>query len=296
VRSEQLAASSADREFIAKLTLPTTRTGACPAIVGIHPANDASRDHFLFRHLELTLPPLGVAVARFDRRGNDVPFADQARDVEAVLDAVAVRSDIDGARLGLWGFSQGAWVAQLVASRSPRVSFLVLVAATGVSPAAQMRYGTAKQARDAGYSDADVGALLALRTAFEEFARGARPRAEVQALIEQAKPQPWFERSYMRSELPAAPGFWPDMDFDPAPSIAELRVPVLLFYGEDDEWQPTDASIAAWQLVGTRELTIVRLPKTGHAPTLPDGMDVGSILPRYTDTLGAWVRRIARTA
>jgi len=295
VRSERLAASSADREFAAKLTLPRG-SGPFPAVVGIHPANDASRDHFLFRHLEATLPPLGVAVARFDRRGDDVPFEDQARDVEAVLEALAARPDIDPARLGLWSFSQGAWVAPLVASRSPRVAFLILVAATGVSPVEQMRYGTAKQARAAGHSDAEVGALLALRAAFEGFARGARPRAEVQALIERAKDEPWFERSYVRSELPAVPGFWPDMDFDPAPLILAVRVPVLLFYGDEDEWQPTDASIAVWQLAGTREVTVVRLPNTGHAPTTPGGADVGSVLPRYTDTLGAWLRRIARTA
>ena len=267
--------------------------------MGIHPANDASRDHFLFLHLEATLPPLGVAVARFDRRGNDVPFADQARDVEAVLEALAARADIDASRLGLWGFSQGAWVAPLVASRSlngARVAFLILVAATGVSPVAQMRYGTAKQARAAGHADADIDALLALRSAFEEFARGARPRTEVQALIDRATGEAWFERAFVRRELPEGPGFWPDMDFDPVPLISAVHVPTLLFYGEDDEWQPTDESVAAWQRAGTRALMVVRLPKTGHAPTTPGGTDVASVLPRYTDTLGTWLRRIARTA
>ena len=252
MRSERLTASSADREFTAKLTLPKG-AGPFPAVIGIHPANDGSRDHFLFLHLEALLPPLGVAVARFDRRGNDVPFLDQARDVEAVLEALAARADIDATRLGLWGFGQGAWIAPLVASRSSRVAFLILVAATGVSPAEQTRYGTAK-APAAGYSEPEVDGPLALRVARE------------------------------------------DLDFDPALLIAAVRVPVLLFYGEDDEWQPTDASVAAWQRAGTRELMVVRLPKTGHAPTAAGGTDVASVLPRYTDTLGAWVRRVARTA
>ena len=295
MRSERLVASSADREFTAKLTLPKG-TGPFPAIVGIHPANDGSRDHFLFLHLEGLLPPLGAAVARFDRRGNDVPFLDQARDVEAVLEALAARPDIDASRLGLWGFSQGAWVAPLVASRSDRVAFLILVAAAGVSPVEQMRYGTAKQARDAGHTEAEVAGLLALRTAFEDFGRGARPRAEVQALIDRARAEPWFERAHVRPELPEEPGFFPDRDFDPAPYIAAVHVPTLLFYGEDDEWQPTDVSVAAWERAGTRDLMIARLPKAGHAPTAPGGTDIASVLPRYTDTLGAWVKRIARTA
>ena len=167
MRSERLSASSADREFTAKLTLPKG-SGPFPAVVCIHPVNEASRDHFLFLHLEALLPPLGIAVARFDRRGDNVPFLDQARDVEAVLEALAGRSDIDAARIGLWGFSQGAWIAPLVASRSDRVAFLILVAATGVSPVEQMRYGTAKQARDAGHTEAEVAAPLALGVASED--------------------------------------------------------------------------------------------------------------------------------
>ncbi len=295
MRSERLEAASADREFTAKLTLPKG-AGPFPAVVCLHPANDPTRDHFLFLHLESLLPPLGVAVARFERRGNDVPFVDQARDAEAVLDALAARPDIDATRLGLWGFSQGAWVAPLVASRWPRVAFLILVAATGVSPVEQMRYGTVRQARAAGHTEADVAALLALRAAFEGFARGSRPRVEVQALIDRAKSEPWFEAAHVRPELPEGPGFWPDMDFDPAPAIAAVRVPTLIFYGEDDEWQPTDASAAAWERAGTRDLMIARIPGTGHAPTSPGGSDVASVLPRYTDTLSAWVKRVARTA
>ena len=293
MRSERLAASSADREFTAKLSLPKG-AGPFPAIVCIHPASDASRDHFLFLHLEALLPPLGVAVARFDRRGNGVPFADQARDVEAVLEALAARPDIDATRLGLWGFSQGAWIAPLVASRSSRVAFLILVAATGVSPVEQMRYATATQARAAGHSEAEVDSLLALRTAYEDFARGLLARAEVQPLIDRAKGEPWFGRSWVRPELPAEAGFLHDMDFDPVPVIAAVRVPTLLFYGEDDEWQPTDASVAVWERTGTRDLMVVRIPKTGHAPTTPGGTDAASVLPRYTDTLGAWIKRVAR--
>ena len=294
MRSERLAAASADREFTAKLSLPAG-AGPFPAVVCLHPANDPSRDHFLFLHLEALLPPLGVAVARFDRRGNNVPFADQARDADAVLDALAARPDIDARRLGLWGFSQGAWVAPLVASRSDRVAFLILVAATGVSPVEQMRFGIAKHARAAGRSEAEVDALVALWNAFTDYARGARPRAEVQSLIDRAKAEPWFELAHVRPELPEKPGFLPDMDFDPAPVIAAIHVPTLLFYGDDDEWQPTDASVAAWERAGTRDLMIVRIPKTGHAPTSPGGTDVASVLPRYTDTLSAWVERVART-
>ncbi len=255
MRSERLTASSADREFTAKLTLPKGG-GPFPAIVCIHPADDASRDHFLFQHLEALLPPLGIAVARFDRRGTDTPFLDQARDVEALLEALAARPDIDASRLGLWGFGQGAWVAPLVVTRSAQragVAFLILVAAAGVSPAEQLRYVTAKHAGADRQGAPLIGSPPTLGVASE------------------------------------------DLDFDPAPVIAAVCVPTLIFYGEDDERQPTDASVAAWEQAGTRDLMIARIPKTGHAPTALGGTDVASVLPRYTDTLGAWITRVCRT-
>jgi pimeloyl-ACP methyl ester carboxylesterase len=288
VRSERLAAASADREFTAKLSLPAG-AGPFPAIVCLHPADDASRDHYLFRHLETILPPAGIAVARFDRRGNDVPFVEQIHDAEAVIDALRARADIDARRIGLWGFSQGAWIASLVAAGSDRIAFLVLVAATGVSPAEQMRYGTAKQARAAGHSQAEIDALLHLRSSFEDYARGTRPRAEVQKLIDAAKGEPWFARAWVRPELPAVAGFWPDMDFEPAPVAARVAVPTLLFYGEDDEWQPLDASIAVWS---GRGRTINRLRGTAHAPTLRGERDLASVAPDYTDSLVAWLRKV----
>ena len=240
------------------------------------------------------LPPQGIGVARFDRRGDDVPLADQANDALAVVRELRAHPRIDARRIGLWGFSQGAWVAPLAAAESGDIAFLVLVASTGVTPVAQMRYGTAKQARDAGVSEPDVARLLDVRRTFEAYARGERSRAEAQALVDRVRDEPWFARAWMRATLPPEPGFWPDMDFDPEMTFARVRVPVLLFYGEDDEWQPTDASIEAWERAAARghtDLTVVRLPGVGHAPSTAD--DVAAVSPRYTQTLLEWLARVA---
>src|SRR5215467_4238049 len=89
-------------------------------VVPLHPADDPSREQFLFRHLADLLPRHGIAVLRCDRRttadGGEVPLALQAQDALAALQTVRDqigRAD-DLARsvpVGLWGFSQGAWAA-----------------------------------------------------------------------------------------------------------------------------------------------------------------------------------------
>jgi pimeloyl-ACP methyl ester carboxylesterase len=279
-------------ELATTLTLPSSR-GPHAAIVPLHPASERSRDQLLFRHLAEVLPPRGIAVLRYDRRGDDVPFEDQVADANSAVDLLRLRSDIDASRIGLWGFSQGAWIAPMVAAQSGRIAFLVLLASTGVSPAEQMRYGTVKHARQAGYGDEVARRIVELRGALERFQRGELGRDDAQRAVDAAANEPWFEHAYVRRQLPDEPGFWPDMDFDPAAVFAHVRVPTLLFYGEDDEWQPIDASTAAWKraaaTVGNDELTIVRLPGTGHAPMRGGREDRDAIAQEYERSLLAWL-------
>jgi hypothetical protein len=109
--------------------------------------------------------------------------------------------------------------------------------------------------------------------------------------------EPWFEHAWVRREIPERPGFWPDMDFDPFPIFARVRVPTLLFYGEDDEWQPIDASIDTWRraatVAGNDDLTIVRLAGTRHAPTLRGDADPSVVAPEYERRLLAWLAKHA---
>lgn len=109
--------------------------------------------------------------------------------------------------LGLWGFSQGAWAAPMPAVDAP-VAFLVLVAAPGVSPAAQMRYGTAEQLRRAGHPQRALFELAALRAAYEDYQRGLAERGTVQALIDRYADRAWFPLAWLPRTLPA-PGSWP---------------------------------------------------------------------------------------
>jgi hypothetical protein len=79
------------------------------------------------------------------------------------------------------------------------------------------------------------------------------------------------------------------MDFDPTPILAQVHCPVLLFYGEEDEWTPIEPSIAAWERAGTGSLAVVRLPGADHAPTFGGAHDRDAISPAYTQALTNWL-------
>jgi hypothetical protein len=286
-RELTLAGDCAD--LPATLTLPggPVRGGLVP----LHPANDPSRRQRLFDHLVDTLVPRGIAVLRFDRRpggDDDVPFYVQASDALAALDVL--RDEVGDAPLGLYGWSQGGWAAPVAAARSPDIAFLVLVAAAGVSPAEQMRYGTAEQLRRAGYGDEALAELRELRAALEDFLRGTTDLEAAQAVVDRYAEQPWFELVYIPRELPEG-ARWTDIDFDPEPVFAQVRCPVLLFYGEADEWTPIEPSLDAWHRASSAEVTVVRLAGADHTPTLGGGID-DPIAPEYERTLVEWLERV----
>ena len=215
-----------------------------------------------------------------------------------VVDELAARPDIDAERVGLWGFSQGAWVAPLAASRSTKIRFLVLIASTGVTPAEQMLYGAAKHARMAGYDEDVVQRVVTVRRIVDDYRRGCVPLETAQYPIDGVRSEPWFAHTYLPQDLGEI-GIWPDMDFDPAPIFANVRVPTLLFYGEDDEWSPIDASVAAWERAAeranNRDVLVQRLAGTGHFPTKGGVEAIEAISPQYERTLLEWLTRVTRS-
>src|SRR5437763_10845535 len=148
-----------DAVLAGSLTLPG-RVPA-PALVAVHGAEAALRSYPLYEHLHAVLPGAGFAAVTFDRRGEGSSTGEPsggrfellADDAVAVVEHVAALPEIDTARVGLWGISQGGWVAPLAAARSARVAFLALVASAGVSPAEQMRWTVPRQLRLAGHGD-----------------------------------------------------------------------------------------------------------------------------------------------
>jgi len=297
MREHELTIASAGADLAATLTLPDGRIRG--GLVPLHPASDGSRGQFLFEHLVDTVVPRGLAVLRYDRRsssdGDDIPFAVQAEDALEALQVLHAQPGVGEVPLGLWAWSQGAWAAAVAAAGSPEVSFLVLLAACGVSPAEQMRYGTAEQLRRHGYGDDDaLKEVTELRAALEDAHRDPGRDREAQAVIDRYAERPWFELAHVPRTLEGL-GEWTDMDFDPAPILAQVRCPVLLIYGEEDEWTPVEPSIAAWQhaaaVSGNAELTVVRLAGTDHAPTHGGRHERGAISPEYTRTLLDCVER-----
>ena len=274
-------------------TLATSYSPAGPtALVALHGAGEGTRESLSLRHLHELLPPHGIGVVTFDRRGEGESTGDATRgrfDLQAD-DALAVLRAIGAERSGVFGYSQGGWIAPLAAARSDDVAFLVLVASIGVTPSEQMMVAVERQLRLAGYGDDVVDRALDLRRRFEHWIHAVAPEPDEQLAgdLLAAVDEPWAGQLWLPPSLLDQEGvrLWiEEMDYDPRPTFEQVRVPTLSFYGELDSWAPVEASVSAWRDARGDGVELVVIPGAEHDLTLPDG----SVAPEYDRRLVEWL-------
>jgi hypothetical protein len=130
------------------LTLPKSKENPVVAILisgsGPQNRNEELKGHKPFLVIADYLTNNGIAVLRYDDRGTaesegDFKTAtsfDFATDVEAAIDYLKTRTDINTAKIGLIGHSEGALIAPMVATNPENeVAFIVSLSGPGVNGA-----------------------------------------------------------------------------------------------------------------------------------------------------------------
>lgn len=276
-----------------------------PAVVVLHAANGGTRDYHAYRHLITELPAAGYAVLLFDRRGEGASggvartatFADLAADGVAAVSYLGSRPEVDHASIGVWGVSQGGWLATLAASTSPDIAFVVAVSAPGVSPADQMDYTARYALQQSGAPPPVTDRALHVRSIVNEYYRGHVARADAQASIDSIRTEPWFSHVF----LPTNGGTLPDdpahtrwraqMDYDPLAAVAAVRVPMLFFFAQTDAYVPVDESMTRIRRTAHGDVTISRIPETDHYMETGPPLSTGPTSRVYISQLLAWLSR-----
>jgi uncharacterized protein len=145
---------SRDARLAAVLRLPEDRRPPYPAAVLVHGSGRVTAQQML-NNAGRRLVALGVATLAYDKRGvgastgeytgigpanSEHMFDLLAADALAAVAALKARRDIDPARIGLVGISQGGWIAPLAASRSDDVAFVVSISGPAVSVGEEIAY------------------------------------------------------------------------------------------------------------------------------------------------------------
>jgi uncharacterized protein len=305
--------ASGDVSLAGTLLIPQG-SGPHPAVLFLHGSGPQTRDS-PHRFLADFFARRGFASLIYDKRGTGastgVPwersgdrFDDLAADALAGVRMLSRRPEINPRQIGLWGHSQGAWLAPLAASRSQQVAFVILLSGGGVTPAEQELYDDEVKLRDHGFSEAQVAEALALLKGADDYARTGAGWDRFQAALQAARGKPWFpEIDRFPLLLPEAAPPWRGwraiLDFDPRPVLRRLRVPVLAIYGESDQLTPARESVRrvamALKTGGNRDVTIRILPGADHglwvAPKPGARWDWDRPAPGWLDGMVDWLRR-----
>jgi alpha-beta hydrolase superfamily lysophospholipase len=241
--------------------------GKVPAVVAFHPAATATRDLPVFEHLVTMLPPMGIAVFVYDRRGSGKsqgPMADGdytilADDGISALRMLAQDSRVDAKKIGFWGLSQGGWLSLLAASRCTEAAFAISISAPMTPPDVQMIFAVANILRIKRYSQEDIDVAVRARKAVDDFERGNLDRKTAQERLDAAIAKPWFNLIYMDKtfEDPDQSSWAKEIRHDPLQTLNKVKVPTLVLYGAKDPWVPAKDSIEAITREAARHPNIV---------------------------------------
>jgi len=318
---------------VAKVKLAGTLTvpqgvGPHPAAILISGSGAQDRDESVFGHrpflvLADHLTRKGIAVLRLDDRGvggstGDLRAStskDLAEDVKCAMDALKARSEVDPARIGLIGHSEGGIVAPMVAAARRDVAFIVLLAGTGL-PGEQILYlQAAAMARAGGASEADIAKGRAINERIYAIARGQGSAEEVaervRAILKQTVASMTAaekralgpsEDAWIEAQIRAvtSPWFRFFLTHDPRPDLRAVRCPVLALFGEKDMQVPakenaTEAE-AALKAGGNPDATVKIVPGVNHlfqaaSTGLPTeyGLIEETISPSVLQTISDWI-------
>jgi uncharacterized protein len=208
----------------------------------------------------------GLAALIYDKRSAGYglfrrSYSELAADVLGAVDALRAQSGVDPAKVGVWGLSEGGWVAPLAASRSSEVAFVIVVGGNAMAPIRQQLWNETSSLRRMGVSG---------------------------SLIDHAK------RNLAR--LGADAGLFAEAYFDAQDVLERVRQPLLGIWGSRDLQTPPEDNpplfAQALRRGGNTHYTFRFFPGADHAAhESPDGGTTRgpALAPGYAELVGSWV-------
>ncbi|MDR2065993.1 MAG: alpha/beta hydrolase [Prevotellaceae bacterium] len=252
------------------LTLPSHK-GVFPAAVlisgsGAQNRNEEIMGHKPFLVLADHLTRNGIAVLRFDDRGvgesegykPEATTENFADDVEAAVNYLLSRNEIDKTKTGLIGHSEGGIIAPMLAAKSDNIAFIVLLAGTGIQGKDLMLMQTALMAKAMGTSDSMIERSTAVNKQLYELI------CSIDDIKEREEKATEHIRQYLSKIPPAMKGGKTDEElvsgllkeinnpwieyflrYNPAPALEKVKCPVLALNGSKDLQVPSKVNLEA---------------------------------------------------
>ncbi|MCA9182669.1 MAG: alpha/beta hydrolase [Planctomycetales bacterium] len=283
--TEEIVAFQSDAVTLSGTLVMPTSAGPHPAVIIVHGARPNERGPYRRFATEI-FAQQGIAALIYDKRGYGQSSGDAvttslyglAEDVSAGVHYLQKRSDIDPTCIGLQGDSQAGWIMPIAAAGTSDISFVIMVAASAVSPAQQEVFSIQNKLRSMGLSERIVDAGRKARKLMDDYAYAVNQKClpAIDALQEVIA---------LRT------------DHNPVPLLEQLSQPALIILGEADPFVPTEYSALLFDTslrkAGNRDYTIIVYPEANHGIQVPktnaQGETTLTYVAGYHDTMINWV-------
>ncbi|MGI9596867.1 MAG: alpha/beta hydrolase family protein [Acidimicrobiales bacterium] len=276
--------------------------GRAPVVLMLQGSGPADRDcGDYFPSIRRTFLARGMAAFAFDKPGcgvstgswYDYDLAGRADQARAALTMLRRHPAIDPGSLGVWGQSQGGWLAQLLADGRSGISCAIANSGPSIAVPEQNLYGCEHTMRAEGCSEAAIQQALAFLAEVHEAARRDLDYRTLDSqILQRLRGQHWYG-SYLTIEDPRD---WHLMKLlvregnDPLEAIGRIRCSFLAVYGGLDvlvpAWLCAEESGRALQRAAVPDAAVVVFPNGDHRIQDPT---TGEFVPGYLDHVGQWM-------
>ena len=276
------------------LTLPE-KEGVFPVVVLITGSGPQNRDEELVGHKPFLvisdyLTKNGIAVLRYDDRGvgqskgdfKTATTTDFATDVESAITYLKTRKEINKKQIGLVGHSEGGLIAPMVASKSKDVSFIVLLAGTGIQGDKLLLLQQELIAKANGASESDIKKSVQANANLFKMVLQSNDNQKLKAdltnkINEIVKndnsseiPKGMTKDQYIALQVDQITSPWMEyfMKYNPVPALEKVKCAVLAVNGEKDLQVPPKENLTAIKNAltkgGNKNVTTIEFPNLNH--------------------------------
>ena len=258
--------------------------GPFPAVVLVNGSGQQNRDSEVFGHrpfkvLADHLTKNGFAVLRYDDRGvggskgevNLATTIDFASDANAAVDFLSKKTSIKGDKIGIIGHSEGALIAEIVASENNKVKYIALLSGPVIKGDSLLILQSYSLGKVGGLSEKALDANKVNNRKLYNILLEDKPPKVLAAsleeeLIRQNNGNPLTPDMKIKLSPMMSPWFRTFIRIDPAYYLKQVKVPIFASFGGKDVQVPANENIYCLQRLhlNTTDVTIKDYPNLNH--------------------------------
>ena len=227
------------------------------AVVFLHGSDKETREGS--RAFAYAMAARGVAALIFDKRStgqstgtlDGATFAELAADAAGAVATLRAHPTLGALPIGLFGPSQGSWIALETTRQRTDIGFLILQSGDVTTPLEQEMFrGGESLRRVRQVPEEDVRELTEYRRMKFMVAITGQGQTELDRRTAEVREKSWFR--FVGGGLPNR-AFWAANGlYDPAPALAAYTGPVLAVFGERDSYKDVARNAAGMRGALTR--------------------------------------------